>query len=41
MKTPIVATIVLFCAILVAVWYLSERAHPVMIDVDPAHMQHR
>jgi hypothetical protein len=40
-KKPIIATIVLFCAILVVVWYLSEQAHPVMIDVDPAHLQHR
>jgi len=30
------ATIFLFCAILGVVWYLSEKADPKMIDVDPA-----
>lgn len=39
MKKIIVATIVLFCTILVGVWYLSEQAHPVMLQVDPAHHQ--
>jgi hypothetical protein len=41
MKNALVATIVLFCAILVGVWYLSEQAHPVMIQVDAAQHQHR
>lgn len=41
MKKAIIATIVLFCSILVGVWYLSERAHPVMIQVDPAQPHHR
>ena len=41
MKQAIVATIVLFCAILVGVWYLSEKANPVMIQVDPAQAHHR
>jgi len=36
MKKPIIATIVLFCTILVVVWYLSERANPVMLQIDPA-----
>jgi hypothetical protein len=39
MKKPLIATIVLFCAILVAVWVLSERANPVMLQVDAAHHQ--
>ena len=41
MKKAIVATIVLFCAIMVGVWYLSEQAHPVMIQVDAATHHHR
>jgi len=40
MKSVIYATLAVFCAILVAVWVLSERAHPVMLNIDPAHSQH-
>jgi hypothetical protein len=36
MKKWVIATIVFFCAVLVVVWVLSEQAHPVMLDIDPA-----
>jgi hypothetical protein len=36
MRTLVVLTIALFVGILATTWILSARAHPQMIDVDPA-----
>ncbi len=42
MRTIICVTIAAFVGILAVTWVLSERAHPQMIDVDPAavHASH-
>ena len=42
MRWIIGLTFALFIGILAAVWIASERAHPVVIDVDPAtvHLKH-
>ena len=40
MKKAVIGVIGFFCALLVTVWILSERAHPAMINVDPAHQRH-
>ena len=36
MRLTVGLTFAAFMAILAVVWILSERAHPQMIDVDPA-----
>ncbi len=39
MRLAILAAIAFFVGILIFAWVGSERAHPQMIDVDPAAMQ--
>lgn len=40
MQKAIVATIVVFCGILGAAWFLAERANPAMVEVDAAALHH-
>jgi hypothetical protein len=40
MRAVVIATLIVFTGILGVCWVVAERAHPVMLDIDPATGRH-